>query len=182
MKAVLPPCALGALLCLVLSCSEAGAGSRPASGQKPQTDPTAEDYVQPPLPRGTVVLMDAYGGAHAVDVEIASSENAIRRGLMWRKHLAPGKGMLFVFGYDAPHGFWMKNTLIPLDRLFIDGDLRIVELVQNAEPRTEISRGGLQPCRYVLEVPGGWSEKMGIQTGNQVELHLPQGIGGGSEQ
>ena len=181
MKAITVQRALGVLLCLVLSCSEAGAGSRPASGQKPQTDPTAEDYALPPLPRGTVVLKDAYGGAHAVDVEIASSEHAIRRGLMWRKHLAPGKGMLFAFDYDAPHSFWMKNTLIPLDMLFIDRNLRIVELVQNAEPRTESSRGGLKPCRYVLEVPGGWSEKKGIQTGNRVELHDPQELGGGSK-
>jgi uncharacterized membrane protein (UPF0127 family) len=169
--------ALLVALCLVGACREAGAG-REGSASPQTTDPTAESYVMPPLPRGTVVLKDAYGGTHAVEVEIASNSEAIQRGLMWRKQLPAGKGMLFVFDDDAPHTFWMKNTLIPLDMLFIDGERRLVELAENAEPRTLTSRGGLKPCRYVLEVPGGWAQKVGVQIGGQVELHLPQGAGG----
>lgn len=178
MRLSTPSVALLSALCLIGACREAGAGREGAA--PPPAEPTAENYVMPPLPRGTVVLKDAYGGSHAVEVEIASTPEAVQRGLMWRKQLPAGKGMLFVFDDDAPHTFWMKNTLIPLDMLFIDSQRRIVEVAENAEPRTLTSRGGLKPCRYVLEVPGGWMQKAGVAMGSQVELHLPQGAGGPS--
>jgi uncharacterized protein len=169
--------ALAVALSLSGACREAGAGAGPEKAGAPaQKDPTAEDYVAPPLPRGTVILKDAYGGTHAVEVEIVSTDDLIRRGMMWRKHLAAGNGMLFVFRNDAEHSFWMKNTLIPLDMLFIDHGGQIVELVQNAEPKSLGPRGGLKPCRYVLEVPGGWTQKVGVVTGGRVELRLPAGF------
>jgi len=133
-------------------------------------DPTSEEYVAPELPKGRVLLRDAYGGTHAVDVEIATTTPSRNRGMMWRRELADGKGMLFVFAKDDEHGFWMRNTLIPLDMLFIDSSEKIVGIVAQATPRSLTNRTVGRPSRYVLEVPGGWSEKRGIIAGSKVEI------------
>lgn len=125
----------------------------------------------PPLPRAKVVLHDAYGGAHPVDVEVATTEAARNRGMMWRTELAPGKGMLFVFAEEKEHAFWMQNTLIPLDMVFVTAGKKVAGIVENAEPQTLRSRTVHQPSTYVLEVPGGWTAKKGIVAGSSVELH-----------
>lgn len=167
-----------------LSCHSAESGkarqedpsSSPPSGRSARmdsripTDPTAENYVLPPLPRARLLLKDAYGGSHAVEVEVAASGAARQRGLMWRKSLPPGTGMLFIFPAQQLQSFWMKNTLIPLDLIFIDKDKRIAGIAPQARPLTTNSQGVGKPSLYVLEVPGGWSEKTGIQLGSPVEM------------
>jgi uncharacterized protein len=160
--------------------SDAGSGpqsrSRPAAGpfrpavKAPPTSPTAQDYPMPPLPRAKVVLHDAYGGAHPVDVEVCATEAARNRGMMWRTELAAGKGMLFIFAEEVEHAFWMSNTLIPLDMVFITAGKKVVGIVENAEPQTLKSRTVHKPSTYVLEVPGGWTAKKGIVAGSAVEL------------
>ena len=170
-----------AAVLLVAACQGEGARSAPppavpapaapAPAPKPvQTDITAEDYVMPPLPMGRVTLTDAFGGKHVVEVEIAATHDARTRGLMWRRALEDGKGMLFIFKEQQPLMFWMKNTLIPLDMIFIDKDLKIVGAVENAEPRTFNSRGVGAPSMFVLEVPGGWVAKKGLKAGSAITL------------
>lgn len=134
------------------------------------TDVTSEHYQAPPLPRAQVILTDAFGGKHPVDVEVAATEASRTRGLMWRTELPGGKGMLFVFPSSWVQSFWMRNTLIPLDLLFIEEDGTVVGIVPNAEPRTLTSRTVGKPSKYVLEVPGGWTEQKGIQPGSKVEF------------
>jgi uncharacterized membrane protein (UPF0127 family) len=164
---------LAALLLFVACQSETKAAppapAQPAPPPKPvQTDVSAEDYVMPPLPKGRVTLTDAFGGKHVVDVEIAATHDARTRGLMWRRELADGKGMLFIFRQEQPLSFWMKNTLIPLDLLYLDKDLKIAGVVENAEPKTFTSRGIGTPTMFVLEVPGGWFAKKGLKVGSTV--------------
>jgi uncharacterized membrane protein (UPF0127 family) len=84
--------------------------------------------------------------------------------------------MLFVFEEDADHEFWMKNTVIPLDMLFIAADGRLVGIRANATPLSTASVGVGAPSRFVLEVPGGWAARHGVAPGARVELrgvHLP---------
>ena len=170
-----PGIALAIVLGLLSACP--GAGGQGRTKIASSEDSTAADYVPPPLPQGRVVLTDAFGGSHVVEVEVAANHASRTRGLMWRKELSPGKGMLFVFGDDQLQSFWMRNTLIYLDMLFIGSDRRIVGIVQNAEPQTLTPRGPTdRVCRYVLEVPGGWTDKLGIRTGSVVEIHLPPGL------
>ncbi len=133
-------------------------------------DVSAEDYVGPTLPRARVLLEDAFGGMHAVEVEVAATPDSRSRGLMWRKELAAGQGMLFIFPDEEVQSFWMRNTLIPLDMLFINSAGRIVGLIENAAPRTLTRRQVGVPGRYVLEVPGGWSQKMGVTRGGKVRF------------
>ena len=117
-----------------------------------------------------MVVHDAFGGAHRVTVEIADTQALRTRGLMWRSELPEGTGMLFIFPSETVQSFWMRNTLIPLDMLFIDRRRRVVGVVQWAEPRTLTSRTVGKPSIYVLEVPGGWTARNGVRAGSTVDL------------
>jgi uncharacterized membrane protein (UPF0127 family) len=165
------------VLCACRSEADATAGrpARPAAPAK-VTDVTAQDYVMPALPHARVTLVDAYGYKHAVDAEVAATRDARTRGLMWRTSLAEGVGMLFIFPTEEPLTFWMKNTLIPLDMIFISKDRVIVGIVAEAEPKTLTSRGPGADAKYVLEVPSGWSAKLGLRAGLQVQLDGIQGL------
>ncbi|MFL5355280.1 DUF192 domain-containing protein [Archangium sp.] len=157
---------------LLTSCqqaSEAKDRPSPPAGRKVK-DVSAEDYVGPSLPRARVLLKDAYGGLHRVDVEVAATPDTRTRGLMWRKELPAGQGMLFIFPEDEVQSFWMRNTLIPLDMLFINSAGHIVGIVERAEPRTLTSRSVGEPGRYVLEVPGGWSQTVGVTRGGTAQF------------
>src|SRR5438094_401948 len=100
------------------------------------------------------VVHTAGGGRAEVAVEVAATPEAQARGLMYRRVLADGQGMLFVFPAEAPHQFWMKNTFIPLDMIFIAADGRIVGIHPNATPLSTAPLGVERPSRYVLEVAG----------------------------
>ena len=89
---------------------------------------------------------------------------------MWRSSVPDGTGMLFIFPSEVVQSFWMRNTLIPLDMLFVDRSFKVVGVVQWAEPQTLTSRTVGKPSIYVLEVPGGWTAKNGVKTGARVEL------------
>ena len=119
------------------------------------------------LDRNTVEIAGK-SGVHVFTVEIADTDAARERGLMYRKELPPGRGMLFDFHREQQVGFWMRNTLIPLDMIFIDGRGRIVSIAQNAKPLSEdvIMSGG--PVRAVLEVIGGTARRLGIAPGDRV--------------
>ncbi|MBI3185251.1 MAG: DUF192 domain-containing protein [Myxococcales bacterium] len=160
------------LLALFVAIALGGCPSSAGQGRSGRADAevTAEDFPAPKLPTARVLLRDVYGGARAIEVEVAATPASRTRGLMWRKSLPEGKGMLFVFPKEEDQGFWMKNTLIPLDMIFIGRDRRIVGIVRNAEPRSLKSRGVGKPSTYVLEVPGGFADKAGIAVGSAVEL------------
>jgi len=120
--------------------------------------------------RGPVARFASAQGTAEVALEIADTPPARNRGLMYRNALPDGRGMLFVFQEDAEHEFWMKNTFIPLDMIFISADRRIVGVHANATPQSTASIGVGAPSRYVLEVPGGWAARHGIARGDRVEL------------
>lgn len=107
-------------------------------------------------------------GVHVFTVEMAKTEQERATGLMYRKELAEGRGMLFDFSPEQPVSMWMKNTFIPLDMIFIRSDGRILRIAENTEPHSEkiISSGGL--AKGVLEVIGGTARKYRIQAGDRV--------------
>ena len=107
-------------------------------------------------------------GVHAFQVEMAITPEEKEHGLMFRRELPDGQGMLFDFQFDQNVAFWMKNTYIPLDMLFIRADGRILRIAENTEPLSErnIPSGG--PVRAVLEVIGGTAKKLGIAAGDRV--------------
>jgi len=101
----------------------------------------------------------------AVAVEVVDTPDARQRGLMYRKQLAPDAGMLFIFEQPEQHTFWMHNTLIPLDMIFIKADWTILGIVENATPLTDTARSVPGDSQYVLEVNAGFSRSHGLQAG-----------------
>ena len=107
-------------------------------------------------------------------VELAKTASEQAKGLMYRAELPEDHGMLFVFQKDAPRTFWMKNTLIPLDMIFIDSDMNVAEVKENVPPCREdpCPQYKSAPAMYVLEINGGLAEKKGIKAGSFVTLKL----------
>ena len=107
-------------------------------------------------------------GVHIFSVEVVDNDADRAKGLMYRKELPEGRGMLFDFHRDQEVSFWMQNTYIPLDMIFIRGDGQILRIEENTVPlstRMIPSRGAV---RAVLEVIGGTSRKLGIAPGDRV--------------
>jgi uncharacterized membrane protein (UPF0127 family) len=107
-------------------------------------------------------------GVRMFSVEIAKTDEERATGLMYRKELADGRGMLFDFTPEQQVSMWMKNTFVSLDMVFITGDGRVLRIAENTEPQSLkiISSGGL--ARAVLEVVAGTAKKYGIAPGDQV--------------
>ncbi|MDG2527944.1 DUF192 domain-containing protein [Caulobacter endophyticus] len=115
-------------------------------------------------------------GVVRFQVEIAATEAEQRKGLMFRKSLAPDRGMLFVYGKPRRAAFWMKNTLIPLDILYIGPDGRILSMVRNARPHDEMPLPSGGPVLGVLEIAGGRAAQLGVLPGDRVRHRIfPKG-------
>lgn len=118
------------------------------------------------------LAIEVEGTVHPFTVEVARTPEQLAQGLMFRLDLAPDAGMLFDFGSERPVSMWMKNTLIPLDMLFVSNDGRIVRVHANATPLSleDIPSGG--PVRAVIELPGGTAERLHIRQGDRVRHPL----------
>jgi uncharacterized protein len=157
-RGILRALLLTSVLTALAACKSAGqsAGTGSASGSAPASVAS--------------VAIDTGGRKVLFRVEVAVTPEEHARGLMYRSRLADDAGMVFVFEQPAIQRFWMKNTLIPLDMIFIGSDRRIVGIVANAEPRTLTSRRVSGLSLYVLEIGGGLSARLGIRAGQRVEL------------
>ena len=162
------------LMCVAALGVGACRGSRPAAGWG-----AGQDARSGVAAGGAVAVLDAGGRRVPIRLELATTNAQRERGLMYRNHLDPDAGMLFIFDRDAPLTFWMKNTLIPLDMIFIGSDRKIVGIVENAAPETETPRGVRGLSRYVLEIAGGMSRRLGVTAGGVVEFQgLPPDVPG----
>ena len=121
-------------------------------------------------PPEKLVIETRTGQIHTFQVELAIKPNQWAQGLMNRESMAEDAGMLFIFPDVSPKSFWMKNTLIPLDMLFLNADGSIYSIHENAKPLdpTSIRSGG--PVKAVLELNGGASKKLGLKPGDRI-LH-----------
>ena len=126
------------------------------------------------------LIVHAGGSAYRFDIELATTPDQRERGLMYRKSLGANAGMLFMYPDEEPVAFWMKNTLIPLDMLFIKADGQIVHVARNAAPLDETPIASGQPVRAVLEINGGAADALGIKEGDTVEYKGAAGSLGGS--
>ena len=105
-----------------------------------------------------------------LDIEIADNDYEIQTGLMYRKSMEANRGMLFIFPEDAPRSFYMKNTEIPLDLIFINSKLKVVSIQKNAQPFNESSLLSEAPSKYVLEVNAGSSDRWNVQKGDSINF------------
>ena len=141
-----------------------GVGVAPAAALA-QDDPTSP---QPTLPREPLTITDDNGHAHAFQVELAMTPQQQETGLMFRKAVQAESGMLFIFPTVQPEPFWMKNTLVPLDMVFINPDGTIRAIAENTVPFSlaPVDSGG--PVMAVLELQGGITAKEAISVGDRV--------------
>lgn len=126
------------------------------------------DKPQPKLP--TAILRS---GGVSVVAELARTADEQAMGFMFRKELADGEGMLFVYDSDRRMTFWMKNTLVPLSIAFLGADGTIRE-IRDMEPLSEALVESTRYARHALEVPRGWFERVGLGVGDRFEL--PPGL------
>lgn len=105
-----------------------------------------------------------------IDIEIADNEYERQTGLMYRTSMENNQGMLFIFEDEQPRSFFMKNTSIPLDILFIDSNNRIINSIENAAPMSEESLRSQGPAQYVLELNAGMIEMWKLQSGDRIEF------------
>ncbi len=105
-----------------------------------------------------------------MEAELAQSEADTTRGLMYRRHLPSERGMLFQMREREVHAFWMHNTCIPLDMLFLDDDGLIVGIAENVPTLNEEPRSVGCPSSWVLEMNAGWCRRRGVTAGQRVVL------------
>lgn len=103
-----------------------------------------------------------------ITIEVAMTEEEIQYGMMYRRSMDELKGMLFLMKSERPQSFWMKNTYIPLDIIYINSQLRIVSIQKDAEPLSETSLPSFEPALYVLEVNGGFCDRHNVKVGDKV--------------
>jgi uncharacterized membrane protein (UPF0127 family) len=119
------------------------------------------------FPRSELTIVSA-SGPHKFSVELATTPAQMEQGLMFRQSLAPDSGMLFDFQAPTPASMWMKNTLIPLDMLFVDERGRIVNIQERAVPESTDTISAAAPVRAVIELNGGTAARLGIRPGDKV--------------
>lgn len=111
---------------------------------------------------------------YCFNVELAKTAEEMRNGLMFRQGLDSDKGMLFIFEKEGEYSFWMKNTLIPLDIIWINKDKEVVFISENTRPCEEgkpcLSVNPDRDAEYVLEVNGGTAEKIGLKVGDKITI------------
>ncbi|AKF06866.1 hypothetical protein DB32_004015 [Sandaracinus amylolyticus] len=164
-----------AALAMIAACS-GGEASRGGSADEPRRaapapasgDDERAQREAPPRPR--VILAREGAEPVTVEVEVARTPAQTSHGLMYRRELAPERGMLFLFARERQRSFWMRDTFIPLDMIFITSGMRVLGIVENAEPRTDDPREVEGVSQFVLEVNAGFARAHGIEVGAEVRF------------
>lgn len=120
------------------------------------------------FPQNELHIETAAGKSYRFRVEIAATVKQRAQGLMFRRRLAPDAGMLFDYGREVTVSMWMKNTLLPLDILFISSDGSIVNIAQRTVPGSLAPIPSARPVRGVLEINAGTSSRLGLRPGDKV--------------
>jgi uncharacterized protein len=120
----------------------------------------------------SVDFVSGKGGVSTVQVEVARTPAEQEKGLMFRTSMDEDKGMIFIFSGDYPRSFWMKDTILSLDIVFVNSRLEVVDIYHNATPYSEsvfTSRAG---CKYVVEVNSGYCLRHNVSIGDKIKINL----------
>lgn len=154
------------LLVLLISLSLLGCGGGEGDGAT-----TGGDSHLPNIPfrkDGTLTFVREGEDVLTIDIEIAETDSARQRGLMQRSSLPEKSGMLFIFDREEPQGFWMGNTPLGLDLMFVDADSQIVDIDKYNKPYDPSTIASDAPAQYVVEVPAGFADTHGISETDRV--------------
>jgi uncharacterized membrane protein (UPF0127 family) len=130
--------------------------------------PRAASAQRGPTYEHSELTIETATARHHFNIELADTDDRRANGLMFRTSMAPDAGMLFDFKADQPVAMWMRNTLIPLDMVFIARDGRIVNIAERTVPHSEASIWSDGPVRAVLELNGGTAQRLAIRPGDRV--------------
>ena len=148
--------------------SKPNAVTTPQPAQDQTSTPGPSAVPEPPFVKeGELALLDPTGKKvlAKLDIEIAEVSQEREQGLMYRKSMLDKQGMLFLFEFQEEQSFWMHNTYIPLDIIYLNDKLEIVSIQKNAQPMSDKPLPSGKPAQYVLEINGGLSDKLGIKPG-----------------
>ncbi len=155
------------------------------SAHAPASPPSAPTNVpEPPFVQEGVLEFRAPDGKKPLlhlHIEIAASGNEHQQGLMWRKEMAENQGMLFAFDFQEPQSFWMRNTYIPLDIIYVNSTLEVVSIRKNTPVLNDLPQPSGLPAQYVIEVNAGVTDKYKIAPGAKVawsDFTTGQAVGG----
>jgi uncharacterized membrane protein (UPF0127 family) len=173
-----------AIILLVAFAAVAACPADAASGRS--TPPADESSITPEMVKQAFVGVSRAGvtfpGGRVIAVEIADTPERVTYGYMFRTEVRDDEGMIFVFANSDVHAFWMKNTLVPLDILWMDDQFNVV-YVQNATPPCKSdpcpSYGSLRKASYVLELKSGVARREGVKAGSRLGVDFPGGVPGG---
>jgi len=129
---------------------------------------TGTAWAQPQTFERDQLAIETAGGGQQFAVELAITSEQRAQGLMYRQRMPADAGMLFLYPAARPVSMWMKNTLIPLDMLFIGDDGRILHIAERTIPGSMATISSMQPARAVLELNGGTAARLKIQVGDRV--------------
>jgi len=147
--------------------------------KKPARKPAVTANEQPATPAkpvfrkdGELRFLDAKTSQviSAIDVEVAATDASREQGLMYRDTMAENTGMLFLMGTEEMQSFWMKNTIISLDIIYVDSERRIVSIHKNCTPYSLDQIHSAAPALYVVEVVAGYTDKYKIEAGDRVSF------------
>lgn len=149
-------------------------GSRAKRNANPpsQPQPQQESILEPPFTKeGELSFVSAETGEaiRKIDIEKAESDQERQQGLMYRRNMTDSQGMLFIMGKEGPQSFWMHNTYIPLDIIFVDASKTILNIHQNARPRSDTPLPSVGDALYVVEVIGGFTQAYGVKPGDKID-------------
>lgn len=138
----------------------------PSATETPNNTTTSSGIVK----EGEVVFLRGEKVLRKIDVEIAENDAERQKGLMYRPYLSDSVGMLFVFNASSPQSFWMKNTMISLDIIYVGADKKIVSIQKKAKPYSEESLPSFEAAQYVVEVNGGYCDQYDIRVGDTIHF------------
>ncbi|MEN7547726.1 DUF192 domain-containing protein [Rapidithrix thailandica] len=155
--------AIGLSVFLLTACGDA----KNSTSQKRRNKPSEPIFKK----EGELTFLTSGGESITkIDIEIVDQEYEIQQGLMYRSHMADNKGMLFVFPDSQPRSFWMKNTEVSLDIIFVNELMEIVSIQENTTPKSEYSIPSEGNAQYVIEVVAGFCVKYELKAGNKIEF------------
>lgn len=136
----------------------------------PSTVPSSSETVPTFTKEGEVTFLRVNEKISKIDVEIAENDSERSRGLMYRAYMPDSVGMLFIFQEVEPQAFWMRNTHISLDIIYVGPDKKIVSIKKNARPYSEESLPSEGAAQYVVEVNAGYVDRHGIGVGDSISF------------
>ena len=146
--------------------------SKTSKGKEKTRTDHSKPWEPPFVNEGTLAFLDANSldTLRVVEIEVADTEKKRNQGLMWRRSMPENAAMLFIFEREQPLSFWMKNTYISLDIIYVNQAMEIISISDFTVPHSDASLPSRAPAKDVVEVNAGFSSKFGIKPGDSIEF------------